>query len=168
MIPELTASHPMTDGSIQIEPHAGASPQRRPADDTGTPPIELRWEQDLPDDALGALFLSVGWESGRFPERLRNAMRGSHSVCTAWCGDRLIGLMNALSDGDMTVYHHYLLVDPAFQKQGIGARLVEAMKARYAACLRQVLIAYDTALPFYLRMGFTKGENKSSVAIERF
>ena len=132
------------------------------------PAIDFKWDQDLPVDALGSLFLSVGWESGRYPERLHRAMQGSHSVCSAWCGPRLVGLMNALSDGDMTVYHHYLLVDPAFQQQGIGARLVDAMKARYAHCLRQVLIAYDTALPFYLRMGFTKGDNKSAMAIERF
>lgn len=131
-------------------------------------PVELRWDQCLSTDALGALFLSVGWESGRFPDRLRRAMQGSHSVCTAWCGDCLVGLMNALSDGDMTVYHHYLLVDPAFQKQGIGARLVEAMKERYAGCLRQVLIAYNTALPFYLRMGFKKGEHNACVSIDRF
>lgn len=39
---------------------------------------------------LEALFLSVGWESAKYPERLVRAMRGFSTVChgaaaSPWC-----------------------------------------------------------------------------------
>ena len=60
---------------------------------------------------LEDLFLSVGWSSGKYPEQLVIAMKNSYSVVSAWDGDKLVGLINALSDGIMTAYFHYLLVN---------------------------------------------------------
>lgn len=45
---------------------------------------------------LEALFLSVHWESGRYPEKLVRAMRNSQQVISAWDGERLIGLIRGL------------------------------------------------------------------------
>ena len=53
---------------------------------------------------LEALFLSVGWESAKYPERLVRAMRGFSTVFTAWEGDRLCALIAVLDDGEMTAY----------------------------------------------------------------
>lgn len=130
--------------------------------------LDFRWVQSFTEKELQQLFLSVGWESGKHPELLVKAMLGSDSVCSAWCEGQLVGLMNALSDGVMTAYYHYLLVDPNFQKRGIGRNLIALMQHKYAFCLRQVLISYDTALPFYQRMGFVVGENKTPVEIAAF
>ena len=35
------------------------------------------------------LFRSVGWVSGKYPERLHKALMGSSTVFSAWDGDRL-------------------------------------------------------------------------------
>jgi len=128
----------------------------------------LKQEKELPEEQLMNLFLSVGWESGKHPDRLVKAMRGSHSVMTVWDDHRLVGLMNALSDGEMTVYYHYLLVDPVYQMKGVGSMLVDAMKKKYQTCLRQVLIAYDDAIPFYLKHGFLAGEGRAPLQIAAF
>ncbi|WP_338049243.1 GNAT family N-acetyltransferase [Paenibacillus wynnii] len=48
------------------------------------------------------------------------AIEGSHSVVAAWDGDKLVGLVNALSDGVVTVYFHYMLIHPSYQGVGIG------------------------------------------------
>ncbi|MFD1904171.1 GNAT family N-acetyltransferase [Paenibacillus rhizoplanae] len=66
-------------------------------------------------EALQELFLSVNWESGKYPNELLQAIQNSHSIVAAWDGDRLIGLVNALSDGILTVYFHYMLIDPSYQ-----------------------------------------------------
>lgn len=45
-----------------------------------------------------ALFLSVGWISGKMPERLYQALIHSFTVLTAWDGERLVGLVRVLDD----------------------------------------------------------------------
>ena len=52
------------------------------------------------------LFLSVHWESGNYPEKLVHAMHNSTRVISAWDGDKLVGLVRALDDGETvaTVY----------------------------------------------------------------
>jgi GNAT superfamily N-acetyltransferase len=116
--------------------------------------VEYRWSKNFEASELEELFLSLDWSSGRFPEELVRAMQGSDSVYSAWADGRLIGLMNALSDGAMTVYFHYLLVHPDAQKLGIGQRLVEGMLNRYRSYYRLVLTSYKEAVPFYEKCGF--------------
>ncbi|HYF91218.1 MAG TPA: GNAT family N-acetyltransferase [Symbiobacteriaceae bacterium] len=114
---------------------------------------------------LRDLFLSVGWSSGQYPEKLQVAMRNSHSVVSAWDGDQLVGLMNCLSDGIMTAYFHYLLVKPAYHNQGIGRTLVRMMLDHYSDYARKVLIAYDEEIPFYERCGFEVGKGTTPLQI---
>ena len=65
--------------------------------------IEYRQTRDFTEEDLRRLFLSVGWESGRYPKRLVTAMRNSTHVISAWDGDRLIGLVRALDDSSVMV-----------------------------------------------------------------
>lgn len=109
---------------------------------------------------LQTLFLSVQWSSGNFPEPLRVAMANSHRVVSAWDGERLVGLMNALSDTTMTAYFHYLLVHPEYHDQGIGRALVANMLQFYQDFPRKVLIAYEGEVEFYKHCGFEVGEGK--------
>lgn len=51
---------------------------------------------------LEDLFLSVNWVSGRYPKKMSKAISNSDTVFTAWNGEKLIGLVNALDDGVMT------------------------------------------------------------------
>lgn len=104
--------------------------------------------------AVEELFLSVQWESGRHPERLAEALRHYGTVFSAWDGGRLAGLIAAMDDGTMTAYVHYLLVHPLYQKCGVGSRLLELCKRRYAGYLNVVLTSYREGAPFYERNGF--------------
>ncbi|WP_217559028.1 GNAT family N-acetyltransferase [Paenibacillus sp. GbtcB18] len=105
-------------------------------------------------DELRELFLSVDWESGKHPEELHQAILNSHSVVTAWHGDKLVGLVNALSDGVMTAYFHYLLVRPDYQNQGIGKELMTEILGKYREYKTKVLISYAKAESFYRSLGF--------------
>ncbi|MEK4882264.1 GNAT family N-acetyltransferase [Paenibacillus sp. FSL R5-0908] len=81
-------------------------------------------KEDITKDALQELFLSVEWESGKYPNELLQAIGGSHSIVTAWEGGKLVGLINALSDGVLTVYFHYMLINPSYQSIGIGKEMM--------------------------------------------
>ncbi|WP_336758145.1 GNAT family N-acetyltransferase [Paenibacillus sp. USHLN196] len=111
-------------------------------------------KEDITKDALQELFLSVEWESGKYPNELLQAIRGSHSIVTAWEGDKLVGLINALSDGVLTVYFHYMLIHPSYQSMGIGKKMMNVMLDRYKGCKTKVLISYPHAVDFYSKFGF--------------
>lgn len=114
---------------------------------------------------LQDLFLSVEWSSGHYPEKLVVAMENSGSVFTAWDNDKLIGLVNALDDGIMTAYIHYVLINPEYHGKGIGKELVRLISEKYKEYLRIVLIAYDKEIGFYQNCGFSVGQGKSPMFI---
>ena len=74
--------------------------------------IEFTEQKKFTQEQVQELFLSVGWISGQYPVRLYKALMGSSTVITAWDGGRLVGLVSALDDGELTAYIHYVLVNP--------------------------------------------------------
>ncbi len=114
---------------------------------------------------LEELFLSVGWSSGHYPDKLVVAMRNFSTVYSAWDGDRLVGMICAMDDGIMTAYVHYLLVHPEYQGQEIGRKLVEMVKEKYKDYLRLIVIAYDSEMNFYENCGFKKSDVSSPMFI---
>lgn len=127
--------------------------------------IQYKDIHDFEKSELERLFLSVGWSSGHYPDRLVTAMKNFRTVISAWDGDRLVGMISAMDDGIMNAYVHYLLVDPDYHGQGIGRRLVEAMKQKYKDYLRIAVIAYNDELSFYENMGFRKSNDSSPMFI---
>lgn len=82
-------------------------------------------EKKFTKEQIQRLFLSVGWVSGQYPERLHKALMGSSTVFSAWDGERLVGLVRVLDDTEMVAYMHYVLVDPEYQ----GAALPDILSA---------------------------------------
>ncbi|MCL1858478.1 MAG: GNAT family N-acetyltransferase [Oscillospiraceae bacterium] len=116
--------------------------------------------KDFNAQELQDLFLSVEWSSGHFPDKLVIAMKNSDSVFTAWENNKLVGLINVLDDGVMTAYIHYMLVNPEYQGQGIGKKLICFVKEKYKDYLRICLTAYKHAVGFYESCGFKTSESK--------
>ena len=116
-------------------------------------------------EQLAELFLAVEWSSGHYPEQLAAAMRNFKTVFSAWDGDRLVGLICAMDDGVMNAYVHYLLVHPAYQRQGVGKRLTEMVKDVYKDYLRVVVVAYDKERRFYESCGFAAAQGASPMFI---
>ena len=88
-------------------------------------------EKKFTKEQTQQLFRSVGWVSGKYPERLYKALMGSSTVFSAWDGDLLVGLVRVLDDTEMVAYMHYVLVDPEYQGHGIAGHLVGMVKERY-------------------------------------
>lgn len=78
---------------------------------------ELR---EFNQDEIEELFLSVGWESGKYPSKVVSGLANSSVVISAWDHDKLVGLVRGLDDGETVGFIHYLLVNPMYQGQHIG------------------------------------------------
>src|ERR1051325_11228065 len=111
--------------------------------------VEYRETRELPLASVLALYRANEWSSADKPEQLHKALLASHSLVTAWDGDKLVGLGNAFSDGHLVVYYPHLLVLPEYQGRGIGTRLMQMLKARYAEFHQHMIVADGRALEFY-------------------
>ncbi len=93
------------------------------------------------------LFLSVGWASGRYPDKL---VRG-------------------LDDGATVALLHYLLVDPAYQGLHIGEGLMERILDRLQGLLYVKIMPSDPkTVLFYERFGFRQYDNYTAMSLKRF
>ncbi len=102
------------------------------------------------------LYTSCGWSSAEHPDELMLALANSHSIIEAWASGRLIGLVNAISDGSLVVYYPHLLVSPDARGQGVGTELMRRMRAKYEGFHQQVLLSYDHAASVYEKAGFER------------
>jgi ribosomal protein S18 acetylase RimI-like enzyme len=118
--------------------------------------IEYRYDQYLPQEQVLTLYRALHWSSAEKPTALLNALRHSDTVISAWDGDNLVGLGNAISDGYLVVYYPHLAVLPAYQGIGIGREIVLRMREKYNGFHQQVLVADGGAIEFYKKCGFEK------------
>lgn len=117
--------------------------------------ITYKSSKDFSCGQVKELFLSVGWISGNYPEQLQTALVNSMTVITAWDGELLVGLINALDDGALTAYVPYLLVHPQYQHRGIGNNLIEKVKKKYEGYLYLILTSECIeTVEFYKKAGF--------------
>lgn len=128
--------------------------------------IEYKEIKDFTEKEIEELFLSVGWLSGKYPSRLIKALKSSSFVVTAWDGNKLVGLVRALDDGEMVAFLHYLLVHPDYQGNGIAARLLAIMKERYKDFLYiNIMPDEKQNIAFYQKYGFALLENGAAMQI---
>ncbi len=106
-------------------------------------------------DEIEELFLSVGWISGQYPNRLYRALMNSSTVFTAWHNERLVGLVRLLDDSEMVAYMHYVLVHPSYQGYGIASRMIELVKEKYKDYLYiEIMPEEKKNAAFYQKHGF--------------
>ena len=129
--------------------------------------ITYKIDKIFQEKELKDLFSSVNWLSANYSDRLVKALQNSETVISAWDGEKLIGLINAIDDGELTAYAHYLLVNPDYQKMGIGRELIDRLKKRYEGYLYLILIAENKDVQhFYEKMGFAAEENATPMVIQ--
>ena len=109
---------------------------------------------ELSPESLERLFLSVEWESGKYPEKLSLAMKNYKSVFTAWDGERLIGLVSAMDDGALTAYVHYLLVARVLILHHLHQLSANSPLLILGVNKKICLIAENDAVKFYETCGF--------------
>ena len=121
--------------------------------------------KEVESNSIRDLFLSVNWSPGDKPDKLQRAFSHSDKVITAWDGEKLVGLINSIADGSLTAYIPYLLVNPDYQKQGIGKKLVRMIVFEYESYERIVLLTEKDTVDFYRKCGFLEARSIHSMMI---
>ena len=112
-------------------------------------------EKKFTREKVQELFLSVGWISGQYLARLYKALMNSSTVFTAWDGDRLVGLVRLLDDGELVAYMHYVLVHPDYHGRGIAGKMMEMVKEKYKDYLYiEIMPEESRNATFYEKHGF--------------
>ena len=117
--------------------------------------MEYRYTKEFRQEELAELFASVGWVSAKYPDKLQAAFRNSPQVISAWDGDSLVGLIRGLDDGAWQGTIDCLLVNPAYQGQGVASRLLELLLEEYRDFLYVSVVPEERRnVPFYEKHGF--------------
>jgi GNAT superfamily N-acetyltransferase len=89
------------------------------------------------------------------PERLAAMLEHADLLCTAWEGDRLVGVSRSITDFAYCCYLSDLAVDVAYQGQGVGTELIRLTQSRLHPRCNVILLAAPKAREYYPRIGFT-------------
>ena len=115
--------------------------------------INYKTEMTRTKEEIAQLFLSVNWNSGKYPEKLYTSIKNSTYKIFAYDDNKLIGLVTALSDQCINLFISYLVVAPEYQNQKIGTTLLNQITA-IKQFNRIELISDTKDKEFYLKNGF--------------
>ena len=118
--------------------------------------IAVSLSDAIETDEVISLYRANAWSSAEKPAQLLAALRNSHTLVTARIDGVLVGVGNAISDGHLVVYFPHMLVHPSFHGQGIGKKMMLAMREKYAGFHQQMLTADGDAVEFYKALGFVR------------
>lgn len=90
------------------------------------------------------------------PNRLALMLQHGNVLITAWDGDLLIGISRALTDFSFCCYLSDLAVDEAYQRQGIGKRLIEETHRVAGPDTTLILLAAPAAKDYYPHIGMER------------
>ena len=127
--------------------------------------IEYKQTRHLSIDDILALYNANKWSSAKKPNELYNGLMNSHSLVTAWDKEKLVGLVNSITDGYLVVYYPHLLVLPKYQKQRIGFNLLKIITQKYQEFHQQILVAEAETVDFYQKCGFRKAGDTQAMWI---
>lgn len=86
--------------------------------------------------------------------RLEAMLEHADLLGTAWEDDRLIGVARAVTDFSYCCYLSDLAVDEAYQRHGVGKKLIALLQEQLHPEAKIVLLAAPQAAGYYPRIGF--------------
>jgi ribosomal protein S18 acetylase RimI-like enzyme len=109
------------------------------------------------------LFHQAPWAKNRTMEDTAKMLRHSDVVLCAWDGDRLVGFGRVITDFVYRATIWDVIVDRAYQKQGIGTELVQRI-LNHPRLNKVELFWLCTRRPgFYEKLGFSSKEQTGMV-----
>ncbi|MCE2962434.1 MAG: GNAT family N-acetyltransferase [Chitinophagales bacterium] len=118
--------------------------------------FEYNFTKTLSAEKVEELYIDSRWTN--YTNDLPKLMRGianSLDVISVWDGEKLVGLIRTIGDGETIIYIQDILVLKAYKRQGIGRHLMKQILDKYED-VRQIILLTDSAIEqkaFYESMG---------------
>jgi len=115
--------------------------------------------------SIQKLYETEGWMTAvKRPEDSLKAWKNSTIALVAVEGENIVGLVRALTDGEVTTYIAELLTDRAYRGKGLGKALIDTCHSLYPHT-RLDLLSTEAADEFYMSNGFkeSRGFRKSYI-----
>lgn len=93
-------------------------------------------------------------------ERIAAMYTHSNLIVTAWDGEKLVGVSRSITDWVWSCYLADLAIDPAYQKSGIGKKLIDLTREKLGEQSMILLLSVPAAFGYYPKVGFEK-ENRA-------
>ncbi|MBO4863199.1 MAG: GNAT family N-acetyltransferase [Eubacterium sp.] len=129
----------------------------------------IRYTNDITPEEYLELRKMVGWM--QFPvEEAKNCIENAYLIICVRDDDRAIGIVRLLWDGGYVAFLSDVIIDPAYQRQGIGKHLVEEVIKRIKTDMKpgwKVTLNLNSAKgkePFYKKLGFRERPNDDAGA----
>lgn len=126
----------------------------------------IRFTDYITSEEYMELRRRVGW--CEFPlEEAQAGLDNSYMITCAKDEEKAIGVVRLLWDGGYIAFLSDVIVDPDYQGQGIGKKLVESVIQRVKADMKpgykvkMCLMAAKGKEPFYEKFGFSERPNEN-------
>jgi GNAT superfamily N-acetyltransferase len=119
-------------------------------------PIVYALEPELSAEEFRAVLIASTLAERRPADdlpRLHTMLRQADLIVTARDGRRLVGISRAVTDFSYCCYLSDLAVDGAYQRQGIGKRLIAETHQRAGELTTLILVAAPAAETYYPHIG---------------
>ncbi len=135
--------------------------------------IEIKIGSAIPQKQLLALYNAVGWSAYTNEcnkDKLKTAVQNSTYVASAWYNEELIGLARVMSDDVSIFYLQDILVEPNYQRKGVGRMLLNNCLERFEHVRTKVLLTDDNKqqLDFYTSLGFENTRHLKNIILNTF
>ncbi len=91
--------------------------------------------------------------------RIEKMLDHANLLITAWDKDKLVGVSRSITDFSWCCYLADLAIHPAYQKHGIGKRLIRMTKEKAGEQSMVLLLSVPTAMEYYPKAGMEKLNN---------
>lgn len=122
-------------------------------------------------EELVELYNSVSWIAyTQNMEVMENILENSYWYMSAYYENKLIGLIRVIGDGYSIMYIQDILVNPEYQRLGIGTNLIERALKKFKNIRQNVLITDDEerTKKFYLSVGMVQIEETRGTCFVKY
>lgn len=93
------------------------------------------------------------------PSRIKEMILNSDFIYTAWENEKLVGIARCVTDFSYCCYLSDLAVHRDYQNKKVGKTLIEYVEKEIGDEVTLVLLASESAMDYYPKIGFDKAEN---------
>ena len=88
------------------------------------------------------------------PHCIEAMLAHANLLCTAWEGEKLVGVARSVTDFEYCCYLSDLAVDLSYQRRGIGKQLIALTQSKLGSRAKIILLAAPKAQEYYPKIGF--------------